>query len=419
MAYQNRNDFTVEVLRGLVNRVSSLEARGLTSFSYQTTLFEQLNDLSRENITLIQKIPLDIECTPGFPGAQNDTLTEISNFIANFFNITNSIEKQTNKTIDSFKQEYSSLSGLMNEHLADLSSNSHQIDSIKFTIKGSKQNLPSKFIKYQKSINNIIASNKMKKKSEATRLYGKILKIRKDDAVYSRPNIIPSAEKCMSLITENSNSSIELLKKQFSLQKNILLAIIHSNREIITNCEQLSNEFTSMMNQIDFHSDFQRFTEYNKIIRYDILPMDFKPIDLNHECFNQIATVSKIVAFQFYPYSMAKMKNDFIAVDKGELSVQKGKILLLMEDLSLNWTFAQNPYTRVMGYVPSSFLEEIGKGLGVLLYEFEAKEEILNKGDYVAIESKSLDNETYQIHSITDNIIEIPFSYIGIISEIL
>lgn len=223
----------------------------------------------------------------------------------------------------------------------------------------------------------------------------------------------------MSLITENSNSSIELLKKQFSLQKNILLAIIHSNREIITNCEQLSNEFTSMMNQIDFHSDFQRFTEYNKIIRYDILPMDFKPIDLNHECFNQIATVSKIVAFQFYPYSMAKMKNDFIAVDKGELSVQKGKILLLMEDLSLNWTFAQNPYTRVMGYVPSSFLEEIGKGLGVLLYEFEAKEEILNKGDYVAIESKSLDNETYQIHSITDNIIEIPFSYIGIISEIL
>mgnify|MGYP001064035574 CR=1 FL=1 len=221
----------------------------------------------------------------------------------------------------------------------------------------------------------------------------------------------------MDKIFEDSKNSSDLLKKQFLLRKDIILSIINANESIIENCKDTSNQLVNAMNQIDFQTDFRNFIQANQIIRYDILPDEFKPLDFSHECFSEITKVSNVLSFQLYPYSMARVRKEFMPdLDQNEISVNKGKIVLLMEDLSLPWAFIQKPYTNEMGYVPSSFLEEIGKGIGVLLNEFIGPDELLNKGDYVAIESHD-DPEKYKVHTISDNSFDVPANLIAKISE--
>lgn len=418
MAYQNSINITIEAFKGLIKRASVVETRGLQIFEDYFQLFSELDDLnSNNNITLYQKYQQNMPNTSGFPGSQDEAMKQVSDIFINFFSNSNQIEKDAKKSIEALKQENSVSTANVDECLNSLCKSCVTIDSIKKTIQDNKHKLPSKMHKYQKSINGIVTlKTKLKKASEAMKLYEKMLKIRNDCTDSQRSNVVPFATQSFSDIVSKSKNSVDILKEQFKLRKDIILTIIKSNEDIMTNCEELSSQFIKSMNSINFQTDFQNFIKENKIIRYDILPDEFKPLDFSHECFSEITKVSNVLSFQLYPYSMAKVTSEFIPEDSNEISVKKGKIVLLMESLSLPWTFIQKPYTNELGYVPTSFLEEIGKGIGVLLNEYTTSDEVLNKGDYVAIESRD-NSEFYVVHTISDFTYSIPATLIAIISE--
>lgn len=416
MTYQNRIELTVETFKGLNNRASNVATNALKIFETQSKLFQNLSEMSKD-ISLVTKISPNLQYVPGIPGSQYDALVKASEMLANFFSESDSIENNTNQIIISLKDEYLSSLSKINHCLTDMCSNSHQIDTIKSTVKDNQQKLPSKLSKYQKSINNIISSKtKVKKSSEAVSLMEKIISIRNENPMYQKSIFNRAADKCMDGISENSAKAIQLIKKQFCTQRDVLQAVINSNKKIIDNCSAESNQAISFINIIKYQNEFQKYVDKYKIIRYDLLPDPFVPLNFNHKCFSNISTISNVLSLKLYPYAMARIKKDFNAKDNNELPMQKGKMVLLMEDLSLPWTFIQNPYTKVMGYAPSSFLELIGNGLGVILNEVTTTDEILNKGDYIAIEN----DDSYgskKVCTISGLTATIPSSNIGIISE--
>ena len=155
-----------------------------------------------------------------------------------------------------------------------------------------------------------------------------------------------------------------------------------------------AKSFKTQVKQIDFNKDFSEFVKTKKIIRYDISPPEFVPIDFSHPCFSNIKTISKIISPPLYPVAMAKPLSNFIAAEENQFNLQVGKCVVLMEPLDLPWCLVQNPVTRVMGYAPSSFLEIIGHGVGVLLKDFTTiNGDVLNMGDYIALEKKENDNQ--------------------------
>ena len=332
------------------------------------------------------------------------------------FNESNNTERDTSKVIDAAKKDYTASSTQMNDCLTDMCSNSHQIESIKKSVTTNQRQL-SKLSKYQKSISNIVSQKtKVKKSSEVISLMEKIIAIRKEKDIYRKSNFVFAADKCMNGITQNSLKSVENLKSQFRTQKSIFSSITTSNLSIINKCNDVSDQLIRVMNLVSFQKDFMDFINKYKVIRYDLVPNEFKSLDFSHPCFSNITTISRVLSLQLYPYAMARMKKEFIAKDGNELTVQKGKMVLLMEDLSLPWAFVQNPYTKVMGYAPSAFLEEIGHGLGVLLEDFKTPEELLRKGDYIAIEG-DCGSSNKQIRTISNGTAKISSSMIGIISE--
>lgn len=416
MAYQNRIDFTVESFKGLNNRASNFANCALNMFEIHTNLFRELSEMN--NNPLIKRIPLNIKYVSGIPGTQYDAIENISRIMVDFFSSANFIEKEASQTIDEVKKEYSTSSSQMNDFLTGMCSNSHQIDVIKNSIRDQKEHLPSKLSKYQKSINSIVTSKtKSKKASDIVNLMEKVFAIRKENDMFKRSKFVYAANKCMNGITQNSEKAVKLLKVQFSTQiSEFKNQIKQSNQQIIDKCNEFDDQLIRTINMINFQKDFTNYVHTYRIIRYDLLPKSFKALDFNHECFSNITTIYKVLSLQLYPYAMAKMKKDFIATDGNGITVQKGKIVLLMEDLSLPWAFVQNPITKVMGYAPSSFLEEIGNGLGVLLEEFKTSEELLRKGDYIAIEGDAGSGNKF-VHTLADGTAKIPTSMIGIISE--
>lgn len=417
MIYQNSIDITIEALKGLTKRATGVETNGLKIFDDYFQLFSNLDEL-HNNISLYDMIQKSFPDISGFPGTQDEALKTVSSLLGEFFSSINKNEIESNDLIESYKQENLVSAENSDKCLNNLCLNSRQIDSIKYSINDNKHQLPAKLNKYQKSINGIVTlKTKIKKQSEITKLWEKIMKIRNDNIIFQRSNFVPIASKCNDMLVEDSKNSTDLLKKQFSIRKDILSTIIKSNDVIISNIDELSIKLASTKNMINFHDDFHNFITTHKIIRYDILPDEFKPLDFSHELFSEIPKVSNVLSFQLYPYSMAKVKKEFMAEYQNEITIKKGKIVLLMEDLSLPWVFIQKPYTNEMGYVPSSFLEEIGKGIGVLLNEFQASDDLLSKGDYVAIESND-DPDVYKVHTITDFVVDVPANLIAKISEV-
>lgn len=418
MAYQNRIDLTVEAFKGLNNRASNV-ANGLKIFDDQANLINNIYEIINKK-SLIKRIPQNIEYVSGIPGTQYDAIKRTSKMLDTFFSESNSIECNAKERIDSSRGEYLESLSKINSCLSNICANSRQIDIMKNEMKEYKQTLPSKLAKYQKSINNIISKNAKIKKSietDAVNLMTKITSIRNGNPNYKISVFVNAAEKCMNGISQNSDIAVQLIKKQFCSQKKVLQIVINANKEIIDKCNKLSNKIVSNINKINFQNDFQNYVDKYKINRYDILPEPFVPLDFNHECFSNISTITNVLSLNIYPFAMAKIKKDFNAMYKNELPMQKGKMVLLMEDINFPWVFVQNPYTKKMGYAPSSFLEKIGYSLGVLLTEVATSEEILNKGDYVAIEGNDNLLGEKIVRTISGLNTKIPSSNIGIISE--
>ena len=221
----------------------------------------------------------------------------------------------------------------------------------------------------------------------------------------------------MPLINRQISEVIRLFKQRNQGTEQFFQLMKNSNDQMVRFLNDFAKSFKTQVKQIDFNKDFSEFVKTKKIIRYDISPPEFVPIDFSHPCFSNIKTISKIISPPLYPVAMAKPLSNFIAAEENQFNLQVGKCVLLMEPLDLPWCLVQNPVTRVMGYAPSSFLEIIGHGVGVLLKDFTTiNGDVLNMGDYIALEKKENDNQ-YQIETVLCKTERVHSSLIGIISE--
>jgi hypothetical protein len=120
-----------------------------------------------------------------------------------------------------------------------------------------------------------------------------------------------------------------------------------------------AESLSAIADSIDFQSDFSAFVKTNKIIRYDLQCSAFQPIDLSHPVFSDIDTRIRIVVPPVFPVGLAKVNQDFTSEgQESELSVSKGKYVLLMEPPTGDWVFVQNPMSRRTGYVPAAFIQQ-------------------------------------------------------------
>jgi hypothetical protein len=140
---------------------------------------------------------------------------------------------------------------------------------------------------------------------------------------------------------------------------------------------------------IDFATDFSTFVANHRIIRYDLRINPFTPVDSSHPAFADVDTRIRNILPPVYPVSIARIGASFVAESQQELSCIAGKYLLLMDMPAESWVLAMNPLTRVMGYVPSSIVKEVGSGLALFVDEPDTA--VLppgvrvSRGDYVSV----------------------------------
>ncbi|OHT03208.1 hypothetical protein TRFO_29522 [Tritrichomonas foetus] len=362
------------------------------------------------NITMNSQIQERIEI-PGFPGSQHDAFTVFSNYINYFFEYFLNYVKKLDPQFDS------------------LEINTKAIDQLQFAYKQNEnyKNLLQSYIgnkkkdiqKYNKIVNEKIAKGHCRTVT-ALDVYKNVKGIRKG---VDKPEIISAANQNLN----EYKTHVELLKndiKKRILQIKMLVEEMKKNNaQFEYNMKNLGYSlFKNVQNVIKFEDDFRLFLGTYKIVRYDIQCHSFIPIDMKHPVFAQVSTSPAInVAIPpIYPIAMAYVNSNFVGKYENELTLTKGKIVLLMEPTDQNWVLVMNPFTRATGFAPSKNLVVIGDALGVVLKEYRAKDQsIYQKGDYVAISYHQKTNMTdrWAVYSINNERTEIPKEVVGIIYD--
>jgi hypothetical protein len=171
---------------------------------------------------------------------------------------------------------------------------------------------------------------------------------------------------------------------------------------------------------IDFTPDFSKFVANHKIIRYDLRINPFKPVHSSHPAFADVDTRIRNILPPIYPISLARITGVFVAESQQELSCIPGKHLLLMDRRASVWVLAMNPLTRVMGYVPSKVVEEVGNGLALFIDEPEATlvppGVRISRGDYVSVVSVDGRNEeTVSVITTKGETVSVPKDLLAIL----
>jgi hypothetical protein len=173
-------------------------------------------------------------------------------------------------------------------------------------------------------------------------------------------------------------------------QRRILTETVSAFREtterLAAAVQTSTAEFRESSRRLDFHADFTAFVRESKLIRYDLLCSPFKPIDVSHPVFVDIATKIQIAVPPIYPVGLAKVVRDHVSTASNQLSVTQGRYVLLMETIAEKWVYVSNPLTRVMGYVPKACVESVAPALAVVLRSPDPGQEVIMQcGDYVAV----------------------------------
>ena len=270
----------------------------------------------------------------------------------------------------------------------DIISKSHQLTAIQDTITQKSEEISKKEAKKLKKINEMItAENKNKKAQRATlkKLWKEVKSIRKRE--FSREGTIFAAEQCCKDV-KNSILTLEgIIGNVISHVQELYNIQIENNNSVIQKIETLIDSLNSSIDKIDFDSDFKTFIKTKKIIRYDIIPEEFKPIDSNHPVFNElnIQLVTIVPSLQIYPLAIAKVLRTFSPEYSNEIAITRGKLVYFLEDLSFDWVLIRNPYTRAIGYAPSSFFEIVSPTTGVIMNKCYIDQLLIPRGEYVAI----------------------------------
>lgn len=180
-------------------------------------------------------------------------------------------------------------------------------------------------------------------------------------------------------------------------------------KQLIANSERLN----LYIGQMDYKADFTNYVSRSKLARYDIKDFKFRPFDTSGPAFDGInPSVPRSISF-FSPLYFAQIIHSYNADGENELTCQKGKCLLLMEEPEMNWVYSMNPKTRRYGFVPKNCFKVVGNKLGILLLDFNEQSSYMNAGDFVGIIEET--DKYYKIGNLENKILIVQKKFIGII----
>ena len=174
-----------------------------------------------------------------------------------------------------------------------------------------------------------------------------------------------------------------------------------------------SDQFTMYINQMNFESDFSNFLSRSKIIRYDIKDLSFTPIDMSGPAFDGITPSIPREISIYTPFYLALITRSYKSDGENELTIVRGKYLLLMEEPNVDWVYSMNPKTRCSGFVPKNCFKVIGNKLGILIREFNEQSIFMNVGEYLGILNEN--DKCYIVENTNNNVLSVQKSFVGII----
>lgn len=339
---------------------------------------------------------------PGFPGTQLDSLFYFNQAIEKLNDYSDSLKKLSNSINQFLIQPDAKNDKKQSKKKHRKSKDAIQYDDLNEskakilvpynTIMGIKEHLksisPEKEKKSQKIIKKMDEkiTNGHCKPLTAIKLITELTELRANP---QRPELL----KKMNEFYIHFHECMPNVTKSICLRYSFIKKIIHKfqkrNNKLLSNIEPLISTISQKASEINFEKDFIQFVAYKKIIRYDLKCEAFKPINMSHPVFNNFdpSKIRNVIAVPpVYPIAMAKVLVSFTASDINEITIVKGKMVLLMEPPDYPWVLAMNPFTRQYGYVPSKYLEIVGNALGIITKEVLSDNGInLLVGDYVAI----------------------------------
>jgi hypothetical protein len=193
-------------------------------------------------------------------------------------------------------------------------------------------------------------------------------------------------EKLRHFNTNAAKLSV-IAQARIPIMHSLLSAVPLFGQPFVADIRAAAQQLRAAADAIDFVSDFKSFVENNQIIRYDIPCPQFVPIDISHPGIPKIDARVRIPQPQFYPKAMAVVREDFIPKGGNEIAIQRGKHVLVIDDLGPEWVFVFNPINKTIGYVPKICLEALGENIGVVLGVGVATKDagFIQRGEYVCV----------------------------------
>ena len=303
----------------------------------------------------------------------------------------------------------------------DFMSKSRQLQSIKDSVAAQKNEWFKKKAKLVKKIDDLASGSQDKKKkvksSSVHKALKKLLKIRNSGV--NHEETVKAALHCSQAIISGVSQMQNNLETVLMLLDQLYTLKMDANYNVMNRISSLSSTINATVQTHYFENDFCDLILQKRLIRYDIIPEPFVPVDFNHPVFSemQISCVMEVPSLEIYPIAIAKAIHSFTPEYSNEISVSKGKFVYLLEDLSNEWVFIQNPYTRTRGYAPSSHFEIVSLSTGVILHESDSGGVLLKRGDYVSLFESSQSNSFFDVLTITNQIACIGKDKVAIINS--
>lgn len=355
----------------------------------------------------------------GFPGTQLDSLSsfsqslkELSEYSRSIKKIINSIDEflcQANTKTEKKQNKKKHKKSKETDLFDDLNDKKGKILLIYNSIMGIKELLTTAAPEKEKKAQKIVKKMEEKiqnghcKPATATKLVSELTDVRTNP---EKLELLKKLDEYYIQFHENISDAVKSFCVRYKFMKKIFKKYVKKNVKFIEKLNMLIPIVSQKSLDINFEKDFSHFVAKKKIIRYDLKCEAFKPIDMSHPVFNNFepSKIHNIVAVPpVYPIAMAKVINSFTATNANEITIVKGKMVLIMEPLDNPWTLVMNPFTTQTGFVPSMNLEVVGSALGIITKEALSSDGIsLLVGDYVAIlKMKVNKNAPYLTHSPT------------------
>lgn len=174
--------------------------------------------------------------------------------------------------------------------------------------------------------------------------------------------------------------------------KQLVRLLCESLNDVMSNMLSYVDTMTPVLEKIESVQEFKTMMENKKVHRYDMSFREFKPIDMNHECFQGLEKVGITPMCHYFPKFVGKALYSFDGKESDEISIKKNQMVLILEDPSNEWILALDIESRIAGYVPESYVKILGTGVGIC-YSDENRcdwEYPLCEGDFIALKQKRI-----------------------------